>query len=257
MGLAAKKSRAILASMKLVGERRALASAIMAFYFLLYGVIAFAGLIPELTKAFAAISGVYGLAFFALVAGYFWARWYAVGVGLYGVITSAIGIWQVGTEPVLMIIGGTHLAATLFLWGQTMSAPYDGQAAWREKFHMDDHAVQRLGRAVIRAGLSLPFILIYAFAPKPDGALLAPLAVLLLTGAGLHAVVRMRTWGVFALGAAGAVLLTVVGADVATHGLSTLAVRPAIAGAMLIASVAPFLAPMVRFLTGSTSALAR
>src|SRR4051812_50201821 len=97
--------------MKLVGERRALAAAIMAFYFLLYGVMAVSQLAPDFTKAFAAISGVYGLAFFALVAGYFWARWYCVGVGLYGVITAAVGIWQIGAEPILLFIGGAHKAA--------------------------------------------------------------------------------------------------------------------------------------------------
>src|SRR5439155_8690144 len=107
--------------MKLVGERRALAAAIMAFYFLFYGVIAYSQVIPEFNKAFVAIAGVYGLAFFALVAGYFWARWYAVGVGLYGVITAAVGMWQLGAEPVLLFVGGTHLAATVFLWGQAMS----------------------------------------------------------------------------------------------------------------------------------------
>jgi len=153
--------------MKLVGERRALASAVFAFYFLAYGMLVMSGALPpEFSKAFAAIAGVYGLAFFALVAGYFWARWYAVGVGLYGVITAGVGMWQLGTEPVLVFLGGTHLAATLLLWGNAMSAPYDGQTAWREKLHMDDNAVQRLGRSVIRAGVSLPFVLLYALAPR-------------------------------------------------------------------------------------------
>jgi hypothetical protein len=236
--------------MKLVGERRALAAAIMAFYFLFYGVIAYSQVIPEFTKAFVAIAGVYGLAFFALVAGYFWARWYAVGVGLYGVITAAVGMWQLGAEPVLLFIGGTHLAATVFLWGQAMSTPYDGQSAWREKFHMDDSAVQRLGRSVIRAGVSLPFILLYAFAPKPDAAsMAASLVALVLAAAGLRGLVQLRTWGVLALGAAGALMLTMVGADVASHGLGTIALRPAIAGGMLIAAAAPFFAPIVRFIS--------
>jgi hypothetical protein len=235
--------------MKLVGERRALAAAIMVFYCLFYGVIALAGLVPELGKAFAAISGVYGLAFFALVAGYFWARWYAVGVGLYGVITAAVGIWQIGAEPILLFIGGTHLAATVFLWGQAMSAPYDGQSAWREKFHMDDNSVQRLGRSVIRAGVSLPFILLYAFAPKPDPASTAvTLVAFVLAAVGLRGLVKLRTWGVLALGAAGAMVLTLVGADVASHGLTAMAVRPALAGGMLVAAVAPFLAPIARFI---------
>ena len=234
--------------MKFVGERRALAAVIMAFYFLFYGVIAYSQLVPEFTKAFAAIAGVYGLAFFALVAGYFWARWYAVGVGLYGVITAAVGMWQVGAEPVLLFIGGTHLAATVFLWGHTMSEPYDGQAAWREKFHMDESSVQRLGRSVIRAGVSLPFILLYAFAPKPDGAsLVISFTALVLAAAGLRGLLHLRTWGVLALGAAGALTLSLVGADIVAHGLGALAIRPAIAGAMMLAAAAPFATPIVRF----------
>jgi hypothetical protein len=237
--------------MKLVGERRALAAAIMVFYFLFYGVLAYARLVPDLTKALAAISGVYGVAFFALVAGYFWARWYAVGVGLYGVITAAVGIWQIGPEPVLLFIGGTHLAATIFLWGQAMSVPYDGQAAWREKFHMDEHAVQRLGRSVIRAGVSLPFILLYAFAPKADPAsTVVSLIAFVLAAAGLRGLVRLKTWGVLALGAAGALLLSMVSVDVLSHGVSTMAVRPALAGGMLVAASVPFLTPIARFVLG-------
>jgi hypothetical protein len=234
--------------MKLVGERRALAAAIMAFYFLFYGVIAYSQLVPEFTKAFAAIAGVYGLAFFALVAGYFWARWYAVGVGLYGVITAAVGMWQIGAEPVLLFIGGTHLAATVFLWGHVMSEPYDGQAAWRAKFHMDENAVQRLGRSVIRAGVSLPFILLYAFAPKPDGAsMVLSLAVFVLAAAGLRGLVRLKTWGVLALGAAGALMISIVGAEVFTHGFGMVAIRPALAGGLLLSAAVPFFLPIARF----------
>jgi hypothetical protein len=235
--------------MKFVGERRALAAAIMAFYFLFYGVIAYSQLVPELTKAFAAIAGVYGLAFFSLVAGYFWARWYAVGVGLYGVITAAVGMWQIGAEPVLLFIGSTHLAATVFLWGHVMSEPYDGQAAWREKFHMDESSVQRLGRSVIRAGVSLPFILLYAFAPKPDGAsMVVSLAALVLVAAGLRGLLQLKTWGVLALGTAGALTLTMVGLDIVAHGFSALALRPTIAGGLLVAAAAPFFAPIARFI---------
>jgi hypothetical protein len=235
--------------MKLVGERRALAAAIMAFYFLFYAVLAYSRAAPDFTKALAALAGVYGLAFFSLVAGYFWARWYTVGVGLYGVITSAVGIWQLGAEPLLLFIGGTHLAATLFLWGQTMSEPYDGQTAWREKFHMDDSAVQRLGRSVIRAGLGLPIVLIYAFAPRPEPATTAlAFAALVLAAAGLHGLVRLKTWGVLAVGVAGALTLAVVGADTAAHGLHAWIMTPAIAGTALVAASTPFLAPIARFI---------
>ncbi len=235
--------------MKLVGERRALAAAVMAFYFLLYGVVALLEVVPDFSPAFAAIAGVYGLAFFSLVAGYFWARWYSVGVGLYGVITAGAGMWQVGAEPVLLFVGGTHLAVTLLLWGEAMSEPYDGQTAWRERFHMDENAVQRLGRSVIRAGVSLPFILLYALLPRPESAsTVASIVAVLLAGLGLRALIRLRTWGVMALGAAGVLMLSLAATDAATGGLTTAVMHPAIAGALLVAAAVPFVAPMVRWL---------
>ncbi|HEX2692039.1 MAG TPA: hypothetical protein VHN14_35765, partial [Kofleriaceae bacterium] len=116
-------------------------------------------------------------------------------------------------------------------------------------FHMDENAVQRLGRSVIRAGVSLPFILLYAFAPKPDGAsLVLSLAAFVLVAAGLRGLVQLRTWGVLALGTAGALTLAMVGADIVAHGLTPIAIRPAIAGGMLISAAAPFVAPIARFL---------
>ena len=224
--------------MKLVGERRALAAIVFMFYCLAYVLLAMVGP-PEMQRALFALGGVYGLAFFALVAGYFWARWYAVGVGLYGVITSAVGMWQLGPEPVLLVIGGAHLAATLMLWGGSMSANYDGQTAWRQRFHMDDNAVQRLGRSVIRAGVSLPLVLAYALAPKPGGAAIVGIGALLLAGVGLRALIKMKTWGILALGAAGTMMLVLAGEG---GGLA-----PALSGALLISATAPFAAPMLRY----------
>ena len=90
--------------------------------------------------------------------------------------TTLIGSGSIGAEPVLLFVGGTHLAATLLLWGQAMSQPYDGQTEWRQRFHMDENSVQRLGKSVIKAGVSLPFILLYALMPRPESAsMLAPL----------------------------------------------------------------------------------
>lgn len=237
--------------MKFVGERRAVAALVFAFWFVMYLMNALLGGGPFQNLLYG-MAGVYGLAFFALVAGYFWARWYAVGVGLYGVITAAVGMWQIGAEPVLMFIGGTHLAATLMLWGNAMSQPYDGQTAWREKLHMDDNAVQRLGRSVIRAGVSLPMILLYALAPKPGGeeTVLAMLA-LVLAGVGFRGLVKAKTWGVLSLGAAGALLVSLAGAELYLGAPETYAVRPALAGGLLLAAVAPFVAPIARFVRRS------
>lgn len=233
--------------MKFVGERRALASAVFAFYFLVYGLVVMLGMIPpEFTKAFAAIAGVYGLAFFSLVAGYFWARWYSVGVALFGVIVAGIGLWQMGPEFQIMFIGITHLAAVVALWGNNMSEVYDGQTAWREKFHMDEHAVQRLGRSVIRAGVSLPMVIIYGLAPKQPAAMVVSVGALVLATLGLRALVRMRTWGVLAIGAAGGLMLAMSGLEMASG--EVFALQPTLAGALLVFAAWPWAKPLARAL---------
>jgi hypothetical protein len=238
--------------MKFVGERRALAAVIFGFYFLGYLGQALDMDGDPMGRPFFALAGVYGLAFFSLVAGYFWARWYAVGVSLFGVIVAAIGLWKLGgipaLRPMLFFVGGTHLGATLMLWGSTMSVAYDGQTAWRERFHMDDSAVQRLGRSVIRAGVSLPMVLIYAFTPK-DGAAATALSVvaLVLAGFGLRGMIQMRTWGVLALGTAGAILVTLAGGDALAHHADS-ALGAGLGGGLLLAAAAPFARPMLRSL---------
>jgi hypothetical protein len=233
--------------MKFVGERRALAAIVFAFWFVMYLMNALLGGGP-LAKLMYGMAGVYGLAFFALVAGYFWARWYSVGVSLFGVIVAGIGLWQMGPEFQVLFIGITHLSATAMLWGAKMAEVYDGQTAWREKFHMDEHAAQRLGRSVIRAGVSLPMVIIYGLAPRNPAETLLSLGALLLVGFGLHALVRMRTWGVLALGAAGGVMLSLSGMQMATN--EALALQPALAGALLMFAAWPWAQPLVRTLRG-------
>ncbi len=165
--------------------------------------------------------------------------------GLYGVSRTRRPFIAVG---VLLFVGGTHLAATLMLWGGAMSQPYDGQTAWREKFHMDESAVQRLGRSVIRAGVSLPFVLLYAFAPKPEsGSMVMSLLALALAGVGFGALVKLKTWGVLALGAAGALMIALAGADMAAGAGPVALLRPALAGSMLLSATTPFLAPIMRW----------
>jgi len=242
--------------MKLVGERRAFAAVIFAFYFLQYLMAVLMGQIPPAyANAFAAIAGVYGLAFFSLVAGYFWARWYSVGVGLYGVIIGIVAVYKEGAEPVYMFVLLTHLAAAVMLWGTNMSVPYDGQTAWRQKFHMDDNAVQRLGRSVIRAGVSLPFVLLYALAPRPEAEMISALVALGLAGFGLRALVQMKTWGILALGAAGGILVTQSGAHIVSSGVTTSLVAPALGGVLLLAAAAPFVPAMFRYLRSAARAV--
>jgi hypothetical protein len=229
--------------MKLVGERRALASIVFAFWFVMYLMNALLGGGP-LQNLLYGMAGVYGLAFFALVAGYFWARWYSVGVALFGVIVAGIGLWQMGPEFQVLFIGITHLAAVVLLWGNTMSEVYDGQTAWREKFHMDEHAVQRLGRSVIRAGVSLPMVIIYGLAPKQPAETALWAGALVLATLGLAALVRMRTWGVLAVGAAGGLMLSLGAMQLATDNAFVLS--PTLAGALLLFAAWPWAQPLLR-----------
>jgi hypothetical protein len=236
--------------MKLVGERRALAAAVLFFYALLLGLnVLLGGVPPEMRAAIGAVAAVYGLAFFALVAGYFWARWFAIGVALFGVITSAVGIWQLGPEETLLFFGGTHLAAVLFLWGEAMAAPFDGQTAWRERFHIDDNARHRLGKAVIRAGLSLPMVILYGLAPRAGGTLAT--VALVFGVAGVAGIIKRRAWSVLALGA-GAVVCA-IGAIEPHAAISLFGVDggglPAAAAIGLAGAAVPFLRPAMRSLT--------
>jgi hypothetical protein len=250
--------------MTLVGERRAVAAAVLAFYGFLFLLVALQPP-PGWGACFAALAGIYGLAFFSLVAGYFWARWFAIGVGMSGLISASISMFQVGWEPVLAFYGGTHGGISLLLWGRQVAARFDGRAEWRDRFHMDENATHRLGKAVIRVGISLPYIIMYALAPR-EGAGMG--GDLLLAGAvglalsGVWGLLRLRAWAIPAM-AAGAVGLAVSSvsamassgrhAEVASLGngyaldLSAAGVGAAV---FLTLAVAPFLVPLVRYLRG-------
>jgi hypothetical protein len=235
---------------KLVGERRALAAAVLGFYMSIFFVNARVG--PgELAPLFGGMTGVYGAAFVGLVAGYFWARWFAVGLGISAVISTIIGLFQIGLEPMLLVYGGTHAAISLALWGGSMAAFFDGRTDWRERFHLDEHAVNRLGKSVIRVGVSLPYIVAYALAPR-DSMMASALGALALAGFGAWALMRLRTWGVLAL--AGAAALTAVSllstpAIGSLHGGYSVDLIALGLGATLLlaAAVAPFLAPVGRY----------
>ncbi|HTM21655.1 MAG TPA: hypothetical protein VL172_14135 [Kofleriaceae bacterium] len=235
------------------GERKAISAAVFAFYAFFY-LLAMLIVPPEWSRAIAALAGIYGLAFFSLVAGYFWARWFSIGVGIFGALQGAIGLWQLGTEPVIVFMFATHLAASLLLWGSGMASGFDGRTEWRTRFHLDEGATNRLGKSIIRAGVSLPMIVLYALAPKEGaGSLLLGLAALALAGAGTWALLRLRTWGVLALaGAAGALAASLSGAPSAAALDSTgmridLLALGTIGTVALIAAIAPFLAPIGRY----------
>jgi hypothetical protein len=130
--------------------------------------------------------------------------------------------------------------------------------------------VDRLRKTVTRAAASLPSLILWALGPKePAGMAVVLLAIGVggLALAGLAGVLRLRTWGVLALGGAAAALLATGNVRFLTWpcggiGDPTLAgevyrdtvqmVSPMIgglvAGVFLLAAVLPFVGPAVRFL---------
>jgi hypothetical protein len=138
----------------------------------------------------------------------------------------------------------THGAVSMLLWGPRVAAQFDGRADWRERFHLDENATHRLGRAIIRVGLTLPFLLAYGLAPREGaGQMLLALGAVGLAGLGVWALLRLRTWGVLAmLAGAAAIAITApatLTTDVAASGL--------VGAFLLVAAAAPFVGPMLRY----------
>jgi hypothetical protein len=241
--------------MSLVGERKALAAAVLAMYTLMYLVNALFAPAEELKLLFVALSSLYGLAFFSLVAGYFWARWFAIGLGLFGVTGAIMAMVQIGVDYTFLFYGGTHALVSLFLWGNKMSTDFDGRTEWRERFHLDESATRRLGKAVIRIGITLPVLIIYGLAPRVDMLeSLLMLGVVAVAGLGVVGVLRMRTWGILALAAsafavAGSALVSSRFACLGQGVGLELPVTAGVLSLMLLACVAPFAVPIRRYLS--------
>ena len=236
---------------RFTGERRGLAATVLAFYGFIYFLMAMSGMMPEWTAAWGSMAALYGMAFFALVAGYFWARWYAIGLGLSGLATAAFGVFQIGFDETLLFYGGTHGAVALLLYGRSMSATFDGRKDWRSRFHMSEAGSNKLGKAVVQATISLPYILLYALAPK-DGMGAAGFVALALAGGGVYGLIKMRTWGVVAMAGAGLAVFSglVLEPSMFTSNGEVLSVQTVgiFGGALALAAIAPFAGPLVRYL---------
>lgn len=233
------------------GERRGVAATVLAFYGFIYFLVALSGVQPEWAACYWSMAAIYGLGFFSLVAGYFWARWYAVGLGFSGLITAIFAMFSIGFDESLLFYGGTHALISLALWGKAMALPFDGRKDWRERFHIDENGVNKLGKAVIRAAVSLPYVVIYALAPK-EGMDLAGILALVLAGTGIWALIKMRTWGVLALGGAAAALATGLFTGptsvVSTDPAMSTNLAAAIGLVAVIGAIIPFARPLYSYL---------
>ncbi len=186
----------------MVGIRRALALLILGFYVTQFGMTAWLGP-DEIFAAYLGLAICYGVAFVGLAAEWFWARWFAMGVGNFGALMLLV-ILKIGFEPVVAFVGGTHLLVSVLLAGEGMAARYEHSEATAERWHFQEESLALLRRAVRSAGSTIPFLILYALGPRGDALNLAALA---LGAVGLWGLLRARTYGVFALGAAGGIAL--------------------------------------------------
>ncbi|MBK8262467.1 MAG: hypothetical protein IPK80_14185 [Nannocystis sp.] len=220
----------------MVGIRRALALLLLSFYFWQFLITALLGP-EELLPAFIGLTICYGLAFVGIAAEWFWARWFAIGIGHFGSL-FLISLLQVGFEPTIAVLGLSHVAVALFLAGEGMAARYERSEATAERWNFQEESLVQMRRAVKSAGMSLPLLILYTLGPQPDASELVALG---LGVGGLFGLLRGRTWGLFALGGAGLMALA--------HGLGLLG-APSLgyfsldpAGSMILAGTAfPLLA---------------
>jgi hypothetical protein len=258
-----------LGSVGLVGERKAIALLCLGFYATLFFLIGLSARteIPEWVPVFTGMTIVYLVAFFAVGAEWFWGRWFATGVGYWGVSMTIMAFVTTRSFPApLVILGVMHGLIALCLAGEKMAGVFDAKPAWRERWHIDEQGVVRVRRAVTRAASSLPALIMFTLAPRES----AGLALGALAIVGLGGLLARRTWGVVALGSAGVLTLVRVVAAPATDltaltapfgpdaslapftGATSVLAMPQLlgvfAGLTLVAATLPFLRPMATYL---------
>jgi len=231
--------------------RRAVSGLALSFFAIVYFFIAFNTPLPGWEATFLALAACYVVAFFAVVAEWFWGRWFATGLGWSGLMVAIVSVVMIGWDPALVIYGLLHAAIILPLAGKSMAARYDLQEGWRQRYKMDDLGVARLRKTITRSSASLPSLILWALGPKEPGqGMLLSLAALVLVATGLSGLVRLRTWGWMAVGASAVV--TLLGgsllASAASHGFGFLSFAgPDLAICFLVAAAVPFVMPALRF----------
>ena len=237
----------------MVGIRRALALLILGFYVTQFAMTAWLGP-EELFACYLGLALCYGLAFTGLAAEWFWARWFAIGVGNFGSLLLLV-LLQVGFEPIIAFFGFTHLAIVVSLIGDGMASRYEHSEITAERWNFHEESLVLMRRAVKSAGSALPILILYTLAPRPDAVHLTALA---LGVVGLVGLLRARTWGLLCMGAAGLIAfadgLGVWGPTASGYLLlnpqgTVMVYGPIVAlmAGLLMLVPAPFFRPMWRF----------
>jgi hypothetical protein len=231
--------------------RRALAALSLSFFAIVFFFIAFTVPVPGWQAPFLALAACYVVAFFAVVAEWFWGRWFATGLGWSGLMVAIVSTVTLGWDNGFAVYGLLHAMIVLPLAGKSMAARYDLQEGWRQRYKMDDLGVARLRKTITRSSASLPSLILWALGPKEPGqGMLLSLLALALVATGLGGLVRLRTWGWMAVGAS-AVVTLLGGSLFGTATFSAFAF-PAFAGpdlaiCFLVAAAVPFVLPALRF----------
>ena len=191
-------------------SRRAIAALCLGFFVTLYLLLSL-NAPPGWGPAFLALAACYGVAFFGVTAEWFWGRWFASGLGWSGAMVAGLSLFMMGWMWPLVIYGALHGLVVVLLLGRRMSVLYDLQEGWRARFAMDELGVARLRKTITRTAASLPSLILWALGPKEPGQGgllgLVVVAAALAGVAGFAAVLRLRAWGLLALGASALGLL--------------------------------------------------
>lgn len=190
--------------------RRAVVALALSFFVSLYLMLSLNA--PDgWAPAFLGLAVCYVVAFLAVSADWFWGRWFASGLGWSGLMVAAMSTVMLGWMWPLAIYGALHGLVVLLMLGKRMTALYDLQEGWRKRFSMDEFGVARLRKTVTRSAASLPSMILWALGPKdPEQGMFHALFLLVAVGlgmSGLVAVLRMRSWGLLALGASAVAFL--------------------------------------------------
>jgi len=169
----------------MVGIRRAIALLLLGFYVTQFGMTALLGP-DEFFPAYLGLALCYGLAFIGLADEWFWARWFAIGVGNFGSLMLLV-LLQIGMEPILAFFGFTHLAITVLLSGEGMAARYEYSEQTSERWNLQEESLILLRRAVKSAGSTIPLLILYALMPRPEFFTFGTAAVALAGWGGLMA----------------------------------------------------------------------
>ncbi len=244
--------------------RRTLAQLALVVFALLYIFLSLM-IDPAWRPAFITLGFCYLVGFFAVGSEWFWARWFAMGLGWSGFMVGVFSMVNAGPVAPLVFYTILHGAMVASMQGQAVSKLYEGQTAWRERYGLDEYGVGRVGKAVTRTSASLPALVVWALGPKePEslGLLGSGSGVIVgvafaLAVVGLVMLLKMRSAGMLAVAAAAGVCMLAL---LSGSGLSLLAwgggqeliamnAARWVASASLVFATVPFWAPIGRYLS--------